>query len=373
MSGTNYIQRRKKLASILKREEVEAFLVTNTVNVSYLTGFSGDDSWLFITNKNTILISDPRYEEQIKEQCPGLDFWMRPPRQSMYEAVKKLLKTYFPTKKEVELGFEADSFTILDFNELRETLEINSFVPLADIVEQMREIKDKTEIEAIRGSLHCARRAFEIVRSALRSDQSETDIRNDLEYNMFKLGAEGIGFPSIVAAGARAALPHAVPTSTSRVQDADLLLIDWGAKKDFYISDLTRVIITTKKPSDKLRKIYNIVLAAQKAALAAIRPGIISSDIDWTARSVIEKAGYGKMFGHGLGHGLGLQVHERGGFRIGSETILKPGMVLTVEPGIYLPGWGGIRIEDDILVTKDGCEILSEGFPKEFDEMIVDL
>ncbi|MDO5580132.1 MAG: Xaa-Pro peptidase family protein [Planctomycetia bacterium] len=369
MSGTNYIQRRKKLASIMKREEVEAFLITNVVNVSYLTGFSGDDSWLLLAGKDAILISDSRYEEQIKEQCPELEYWMRPARQSMYEAVKVLLKSWFPKKKEMEFGFEADSFTIYDFNELREVLGINTFVPLVDTVERLREIKDKTEIEAIRNSLRCARRAFEIVRSSLRPDQSETDIRNDLEYNMFKLGAEGVGFPSIVAVGPRAALPHAVPMPGNFVRDSDHLLIDWGAKKDFYISDLTRVLITTKKPSDKLRKIYNIVLSAQKAAIAAIRPGIASGEIDKTARSFIEKAGYGKMFGHGLG----MQVHERGGFRIGAETVLKPGMILTVEPGIYLPGWGGIRIEDDVLITKDGCEVLSEGFPKEFDEMIVDL
>ena len=239
-------------------------------------------------------------------------------------------------------------------------------------VETLREIKDREEIRAIRDSIRCAEKGFEIVRHSLRPDQTEIDVRNELEYQMRKMGADDRGFPTIAAVGPRAALPHAVPTDRFRVRDAELLLIDWGAKKNFYVSDLTRVLITAAKPSSKLRKIYQIVLDAQKAAIAAIRPGVMAEEVDAAARRVIENAGFGKAFHHGLGHGIGLVVHDQGRLSVGCKTPLRPGMVLTVEPGIYLPDWGGVRIEDDILVTRSGVTVLSDGFPKEFDEMIVD-
>ncbi len=369
--NTQYQKRRKKLVSLLKKEKVDAFLVTNSLNVSYLTGFSGDDSFLLVTEKDAVLISDPRYEEQIKEECHDLNCHIYPNGTSIYAALKKMLNEFVLQKQSSILGFESTTVSYTEAMFFMEEYSEMTLRPLSNFVEQLREIKDKTEIDALKDSILCARYAFEIIRYGLLPNQTEKEIKNDLEYNMHKLGADGIGFPSIVAVGPRAALPHAVPTRDHRVSDAELLLIDWGAKKNFYISDLTRVLITTSKPSDKLRKIYNIVLDAQTAAIAAIKPGVVSRDVDAVARGIIEKAGYGKMFGHGLGHGLGLQVHERGSFRPSTETILKPGMVLTVEPGIYIPDWGGVRIEDDIVVTKDGCEVLSEKFPKEFDDMIV--
>ena len=181
------------------------------------------------------------------------------------------------------------------------------------------------------------------------------------------LGAEEKSFPPIIAAGGRAALPHANPTSQTSERQS-LLLFDWGAVVNGYMSDLTRVLIFTPN-NKKLRTVYETVLQAQLAAIAAIKPGKVCEEIDAVARNIIKDAGFGKHFGHGLGHSIGLRVHEAPRFTPGDKTVLKPGMVLTVEPGIYLKGWGGVRIEDMILVTKSGCEVLTRAVPKTFEEM----
>lgn len=359
-----YELRRDKLRSLIKKQKLDAMLVTHPLNVSYLTGFTGDDSWLYLTPDRVFLISDPRYELQILEETAGVDPVIRQSGTSMYDVLKKL------TGPSVNVGIEADSLTVAEFARLSKTTEA-LWHPVSSLVESLREIKDKTEIAAIRESVRIARAGFEVLRLILNSDMTEVDVRNELEYQMRRAGADDRGFPTIAASGERAALPHAVPTNRFRVGSGELLLIDWGAKKSMYVSDLTRVLVTARRPSAKLRKIYNVVLDAQRAALSVIRPGITGAEADAAAREVIERAGYGAAFNHGLGHGIGLFVHERGRLSRGANTPLKPGMVVTVEPGIYLPGKLGVRIEDDVLVTRDGMEILSEGFRKEFDEMFI--
>ena len=197
---------------------------------------------------------------------------------------------------------------------------------------------------------------------------TEAEIAAELEYQARRFGAKGLSFEPIVAAGPRSALPHATPTQ-AEIRRGDFTLIDWGVNEGLYMSDLTRVL-ATGKISPKLRKLYGVVLKAQLAGIDAIRPGVACEDVDAAARAVIEKAGYGKHFGHGLGHGMGLEIHEAPRFAKGQKTVLKPGMIMTVEPGIYFPGWGGIRIEDDVLVTRDGHEVLTS-VPKELDECLV--
>jgi Xaa-Pro aminopeptidase len=197
---------------------------------------------------------------------------------------------------------------------------------------------------------------------------SEIDICIAMEHQMRLFGAEEKSFPSIIGAGGRAALPHATP-SKKTISREQLLLFDWGCVVNGYMSDLTRVLIL--RPNQRLRVIYETVLEAQEAAIAAIKPGKVCKDIDTIARNIIKDAGFGKYFDHGLGHSIGLQIHENPRFRQDDDAVLKAGMVLTVEPGIYIKGWGGIRIEDDILVTKTGCEVLSRALPKKYDEMVV--
>jgi Xaa-Pro aminopeptidase len=209
-----------------------------------------------------------------------------------------------------------------------------------------------------------------MVRAGLRQEDTERDVADALEAALRRCGATATSFPPIVAVGLRAALPHARPTRTARLADADFVLVDWGASGEPYKSDLTRVLITGKVTS-KFEAIYRNVLTAQERAISAIRPGAEAHAIDAEARSVIDDAGFGGFFDHGLGHGIGMEIHESPRIRKGSPDILEVGNVITVEPGIYLPDWGGIRIEDDVLVTVDGCEVLSR-VPKSIDSILID-
>ncbi len=231
---------------------------------------------------------------------------------------------------------------------------------------RMREVKDATEIAEIRTAVEQAQRGLQCLRASLMGTMTELQAAHDLEHAMRRFGGLKAAFEPIVAVGP--ALPHAQP-GHSRIDEADFVLIDWGSTSSGgYRSDLTRVLVTGKIPP-KLEKVYNIVLEAQRAAIEAIRPGIACKDVDAVARDIITKSGYGKRFGHGLGHGIGLDIHEGPRFSPISESVLKPGMVVTVEPGIYLPGWGGVRIEDDVLVTRNGHEVLTS-VPKDFDTIV---
>lgn len=364
-----YLLRRNKLRQRLKSEGLSALLITNFTNVSYLTGFTGDDSFLIVHTGGDVIISDTRYEIQIAEECPQLEANIRATSTTILSAIEKVLAEANAAVK--KLGVEAGSMNLSFRDALADKLPQWSIFGTDGFVETLRMIKDKYEIESLRKSLKSAQRGFELIRFSLDPEQSEIEIRNELEYAMRKFGADDKGFNTIVAVGPRAALPHAVPTS-KRVKESELLLIDWGAKREGYVSDLTRTLITKTKPSTKLRKVYQAVLTAQKKAIDAIQPGVAAGDIDRVARKSLEEAGFGKYFTHNLGHGLGLEVHESGRFSRGGDMILKPGMILTVEPGVYLPDWGGVRIEDNVLITKSGVEVLSS-LPKEFEEMIVDL
>jgi Xaa-Pro aminopeptidase len=366
---SRFAKRRDKIRRMLRKHEVDALLVTNFTNVSYLTGFTGDDSYLLITgSKDTgskdVVLSDERYTTQLEEECPDLEFDIRGPGKKMLSAVARLLKSV----KVKRLAIEAGSMTIALYEALQKAAKECELVPASGWVEELRVVKDRDEIARTRVACDQARRAFEVVRASLTPDMTELQVAADLEYQARRFGGKCLSFPPIVAVGARAALPHANPTE-QRLECADFTLIDWGVNEGQYVSDLTRVLVTGKI-SPKLRKVYGVVLNAQVAAIKAIRPGATCEAVDQVARKIISKAGYGKRFGHGLGHGTGLDVHEAPRLSQGQSTVLLPGMIVTVEPGIYLPGWGGVRIEDDILVTRDGYEVLTS-VPKELDECIV--
>ncbi len=357
-------KRRTKLRQLIRRQKVDALLVTSFTNVTYLTGFTGDDSYLLVTADDAVLVTDPRYTTQLEAECPGLKLLVRDPGDRMLPATAGLV-----TKLGVEsLGFEADSMSFATSTSLGEELPGVAFEPLPGIVESLRVIKDKTEIEAIRHAAVLAKRALDVVRAAWTPSATENDIARELEYQARRFGGKCLSFDAIVAAGPHAALPHARPRDVV-VGEHDFTLIDWGVYAPLYASDLTRMVFH-KGPSKKMTKVYNTVLKAQLAGIEAIGPGVACEAVDKAARRVIERAGWGKEFGHGLGHGLGLEVHE--GPRLGrnQQTELRPGMVVTVEPGIYLPGWGGVRIEDDVLVTKTGYELLSD-VPKTIDECVL--
>jgi Xaa-Pro aminopeptidase len=359
-----FAARRDRLRKLLHKAGVDTLLVTSFHNVTYLTGFTGDDSYLLVTRAGQILLSDSRYTTQLEEECPGLDLHIRPPGEAMLDGTIKVLKQ----AKVSRLGIEGDSMTVGYLQRLAEKAEKVDLVTTSGTVEQLRMIKDKEEIAEIRQAVAIAEKAFAVVRAALRPEQTEKEIADALEQQMRLFGGRGASFTPIVGVGDRSALPHYRP-GQKRVGEADFILIDWGALGRLYMSDLTRTLVTGKIPP-KLQRIYEVVLKAQLAAIDAIRPGKTCGEIDAVARNIIEKAGYGKQFGHGLGHGLGLEIHESPRFSKKQAVKLEPGMVMTVEPGIYLPGFGGVRIEDDVLVTRSGCEVLTS-VPKRWDESIV--
>jgi len=365
MSTDRHAARRRRLVSRLKREHVEALLVTGETNVTYLTGFSGDSSYLLLGSSVSVLISDTRYTVQITEECPGLDVTIRDARQPMPQAVARIIGKARLTR----LAVEGDATSVSDWNRLAEQVKPLELSPLSGLVEELRMIKDASEVASIREAIEQAERGFDALVSLMVPEMTELEVAHQLEHLMRRFGAWRASFEPIVATGPRAALPHARPGDRP-LSSAGFVLIDWGASnRRGYKSDLTRVIVTGKV-SSKLEKVYGVVFNAQRRGLEAIRPGVSMRSVDAAARRVIEQAGYGKNFGHGLGHGIGLDIHEEPRLSPIASGVLKPGMVLTVEPGIYLPGWGGVRIEDDVLVTRDGCEVLSS-VPKRFEDAVL--
>jgi Xaa-Pro aminopeptidase len=359
-----FAARRRRLRRLIRQAKVDALLVTNFKNVTYLTGFTGDDSYLLATLDDELLVTDMRYTTQLEEECPGLRLEVRVPGVKMLDAVTKVVGR----ARLERLGLEGSSATLSLERGLAKALPKIALEPAEDLVERLRLVKDKHEIEATRIACLQARRAFDAVRSILTPGMTEFEVATELEYHARRFGAKSLSFSPIVAVGARAALPHATPTSRP-MNASDFVLIDWGANSGLYMSDLTRVLVTGRI-SPKLRKIYGVVLKAQLAAIDAIRPGRTCEQVDRVARKIITRAGFGKAFGHGLGHGTGLEIHEAPRLAVGQKTKLRPGMIVTVEPGIYLPGWGGVRIEDDVLVTRSGHEVLTD-VPKLLEECVL--
>lgn len=357
MTETNWQQatreRLEKLRRRLAEENVDGLLVGSPANRRYLSGFTGSAGWLLITAERAELWTDFRYLEQAAAQAPA------------YEIVRHEVNFYEHLGRRVRelglarLGFERDHLRYGEWQRLRagvpETVEL---VPVAGWIEELRRVKDAGEIAAIRRAARIADEALLEVLAELRPGVTEREVALQLEFAMRRRGADGVAFEIIVASGPRSALPHG--TASERVIEAgDLVTIDYGAVHAGYASDCTRTVVVGPA-SERHRQIYNIVLEAQRRALAAVRPGATGAEVDRAAREVIAAAGYGDHFGHATGHGVGLDVHE--GPRLsatGQEDVLAPGMVVTVEPGIYLPGWGGVRIEDLVLVTGSGGEILT--------------
>ena len=346
--------RREKVTHSLQGLKAAALLVSNPTNIRYLTGFTGEDAALLVTSDRAVLVSDGRFAKQIEQECPDLDVQIRAMNQTLIEAIGAICRKL----KLGSLAFEAHALSVAEHLSLREKLPAVEMTATSGLVEAFRAIKDADEVAAIREAIGYAERAFVMLRNGLRRGETEKDVADALEGYLRRCGASAASFPPIVAVGERAALPHARPTAEARIGDADFVLIDWGATGRPYKSDLTRVLVTGKV-TPKFEKVYRAVLAAQERGIAAIRPGAIAREVDAEARSVIEEAGFGRFFSHGLGHGLGMDIHEAPRLRKGGEETLQAGMVVTVEPGIYLPGWGGVRIEDDVLVTPDGCEVLT--------------
>lgn len=354
MTTERFETRRQKLVQLIRKAGIAALLVTNPKNVTYLTGFTGEDSYLFIGQDRLRIFSDSRFETQLQNECPTIPAEIRTSRLSMLEFLVGEISRFNLSN----LGIEASSMTVSIRDSLAAGLGTVDLVGKVGLVETLREIKDSNEIEELRLAVTQAERGYRLMTSLLKPEMTEREASHELEHGMRRFGALRASFESIIAVGDRSALPH-YRAGLRRFDESPFVLCDWGAvSAKGYHSDLTRVFRTGKVPP-KLQKIYGVVLNAQQAAIAAIRPGMICRDVDSIARGLIDQEGYGKYFGHGLGHGIGLDIHEGPRLSPISSDELRPGMVVTVEPGIYLPGIGGVRIEDDVLVTRDGCEVLT--------------
>ena len=355
-------ERRDRLAGRLKAAGLDAVLITSELNVRYLSGFTGDSTYLLLPAAGKPrLVSDRRYDTQIAEECPGLDAVIRPPDKVLAKAAGEMLAS----AGNKNVGFEAGSVNVA----LLETLETLApgvtLVPTTDLVEEFRAVKDADEISDIRAAVRQAIRGFLALKAVLVPGRTERDFALELEQYLRRFGANGTAFETIIGVGDRAALPH-YHAGDRRIGDSPLVLIDWGAETlSKYRSDLTRTLFTGR-PTDEMRKVYDVVCEAQRLAIAAIHPGADGRKVDAIARKHIAAAGYGDL-SHGLGHGFGLQIHERPRLAPNFDHTLQPGMVVTVEPGIYIRGQFGVRIEDDVLVTPDGCEVLSADLPNDWD------
>ena len=356
---TAYDDRVAGLQERLDAANVEALLVTDLVNVRYLTGFSGTAGQVFVTPSRAVFLTDPRYEARAASLVQGAEVQIYTSR--LVERLGPLIEA----SKVTALGVEAKTMTVDERDDLAGRLSGAALVPTRGVVEEMRRIKDAEEIELLRTAVALGDRAFTWLLDGLKPGRTERDVAIDLEIQMRRWGADEVSFPPIVGSGELSAHIHHTPTGRE-LQKGDLVLLDFGCRKDGYCSDLTRTVVLGPA-TDEQREIYQLVLQAQLEGIAAVQPGAGGAAVDATARAVIESAGRGEQFGHGLGHGVGLEIHEDPRLNRISEDTLMPGDVVTVEPGVYVQGTGGVRIEDCVVVTGSGCEVLGTA-PK--DELI---
>lgn len=351
MSANEFERRRQVVAAGLAERKLDALLVSFSANLRYLTGFTGSNGNLLLLADHAILFTDPRYQIQASQEvtCP-VKIAKGPLVLDIAAAIARLGLR--------RIGYEPPRMTCDWYASLNGRLPLKAALkPVAGWIEELRMVKSETEAELIRRSVATNSRAFEQTLSRVRAGMKEQDLAAELEYRMRRLGAEKPAFETIVAGGPRSALPHAQPTAAP-LQPGNLVVVDMGALQDGYCSDMTRMLFLGA-PSTKVKRTYQAVLEAQQAAVAAVRPGISTVHVDRQARKVLKAAGLEQAFVHSTGHGLGLEIHEPPRIGKRDKGRLETGMAITIEPGVYLEGFGGIRIEDTVLVTSGGCEILT--------------
>lgn len=353
---TEIEQRRQALAARLPELKIDALLVTAPANVRYLSDYAGSNGLMLISATESHFFTDPRYGLEVSEKITARVHVVKGPLTTGAAAILK-------RKKWKKIGFESELLAFSVHARLKEELPLGfSLIPTGRVIEVLRMIKSPAEIEQIRHSVDLNSEAFSKTLRRVKIGTRENEIAAELEFQMRALGAEKPSFETIVAVGDRSALPHSTPT-TRRLAENELLLIDMGASLDGYSSDMTRMAFSGVPPR-RIRELYAAVLEAQLAALDTVRPGVPASKVDAAARNVLRKHGLEREFVHSTGHGLGLEIHEPPRIGKKEKTRLRPGMAITVEPGAYIAGLGGIRIEDTAVVTPSGCEILTPT-PKE--------
>lgn len=351
------MNRAPRLIQALHLGETQGVLLHNPSSMFYISGYRGE-GLVVVTAKECAVITDFRYTEQAEKEAPGYQVHTI----GKDRGHEKVTKEFLASMGVTSLYYEDDYLTVKGFKTLTDTLSNATFTPLGAAVMNLRQIKDDIEIAKIKEACRITSEAFSHIVDFIKEGMTEKEIALELEHYMLKNGADELAFSTIVASGENGSLPHAVPGSR-RIQKGDMITMDYGAKVDGYCADMTRTV-AFGEPTEKMRQVYAIVLEAQKRAQSALAPGLHCRDIDAIARDYINDNGYEGHFGHGLGHSLGIDIHESPSLSYSSEAMTKEGQLLTVEPGIYLPGIGGVRIENTCVLTKDGNVPLTTA-PKE--------
>jgi Xaa-Pro aminopeptidase len=342
--------RLKKLLAQFPAEKIDGLLVSKPANVSYLAGLDSSDSWLLVTAKRCSYITDFRYVEQVKKELKGVA--LEQYKKSIFKTVAQLCRSL----RVKRLGFDSQALYYSEYQKLKKAAARIALKPTVNLVENLRQIKEPQELLKIRRAIALTDQAFDFLKKAIKPGKREKDIAAALEDFVIARGGK-MAFVPIIAAGGNSVFPHA-RISAQKLAKNDAVTVDIGVDLDGYKSDLTRVFFLGKIPLF-YRRIYAIILEAQARAIAGILPGQPANKIDGLARNFIKQKGLGKFFGHSTGHGVGLEVHERPRISAREKTVVEPGMVFTIEPGIYLPGKFGMRVEDMVLVKEKGCEVLS--------------
>ncbi len=339
------------MIDLLTNNGLDGFLVTSLENVRYFSGFTGTDAALVFTKDQRRLLTDSRYTTQARNETQGYH---------IIEYVKKVqgIADVVRSSQAERLGFESQNMTYALYTDLAARLENTRLVALDEEVRTARIRKDPSEIDLLRKAIAISEQALLSNLPLIKPGITENELAQEMDFEMRRHGAESLAFETIVASGHRGGLPHGKP-SEKRLEKGDLIVIDFGAHFNGYHSDQT-CTVCLGNPTTEQRKVYSIVKEAHDRAIASIRPEVSLREIDRAAREYIDEQGYGSRFGHGLGHGVGLSVHEEPRISFDSAGVVQTGMVFTVEPGIYVPEWGGARIEDMILVEQDGCEVLTQ-------------
>ncbi|BDG31404.1 Xaa-Pro dipeptidase [Parageobacillus thermoglucosidasius] len=345
----------EKLRALFAEYDIDGMLVTNPYNRRYITGFTGTAGVAVISQDKAVFITDFRYIEQASKQVQGFEI-VKHTGPIVEEVAKQVARLHIQ-----KLGFEQEDVSYATFKAYEQAVNAE-LVPTSLVVEKLRLIKSESEIKILKEAAAIADAAFEHILSFIRPGVKEIEVANELEFFMRKQGATSSSFDTIVASGYRSALPHGVATDKV-IEKGELVTLDFGAYYNGYCSDITRTV-AVGEISDELKTIYNIVLEAQLRGMKGIKPGMTGKEADALTRDYITEKGYGDYFGHSTGHGIGLEIHEGPTLSARSDIVLAPGMVVTVEPGIYIPGLGGVRIEDDTVVTENGNEALTHS-PKE--------
>jgi Xaa-Pro aminopeptidase len=350
------MNRIEKVRAAMESEMIDGLLVTDLYNLRYVANFTGTTGAAVITRDKCFFITDSRYTEQATEQANGFEIVQNVG--PIFEEVQKIVEQ----EELVVLGFE-DSLSYREYLFLEEMIPADiDLESTTDLIMNVREIKEPEEIETIKKACEITDKAFTHILDFIKPGVTELEVANELDFTMRSLGATSVSFDTIVASGVRSAMPHGVATD-KKIQAGELVTLDFGCYYNGYVSDMTRTI-AVGEVDDKLKEIYQIVLDAQLKVLAAAKNGLTGAEFDKIARDYITEKGYGPNFGHGIGHGIGLEIHEGPAISQRLDNVLQTGQVVTDEPGIYIEGLGGVRIEDDLLITEDGCVVLNSS-PKE--------